>query len=236
MKGMLKAELFKFLHSYSLWVITSVVVASCGISIVTGTFISAEMTLSSINQDSMVQLIACSVYGVIILTNDFSNGLLRHYISNGYTRTEIICAKFIHFITGCSILLFLYPAVCVSLAAVIQGVETSFSTVLETMLFTFFKSLPLYWGMLGFTFLFSILIQKGVIAMGVSIASSILLVVFTNSFYGNLSNILQYSPIIQLNKLSQNTTNEYFIAVAVSLIILVLCLSGSIAKFRHDEL
>lgn len=233
---MIKAELFKFTHSYSLWTIIGILVAACGISIVTGVFSSAESTLASLNKDSMVQILACAVYSTIILTDDFSNGLLRHYISNGYTRASIICAKFFHYIVGCSILLFVYPVVCVSLAAIIQGVETSFISVFETMFFSFIKSLPLYLGISGLFFLFSILIKKGVIAMGVSIASSIFLVVFTNKFYENSSNILQYSPIIQLNKVSQNTTNEYLIAVAISLVVLVLCLCGSIAKFRHDEL
>lgn len=236
MKGMLKAELFKFTHSYSLWSIIGVIVGACSISIFTGIFINAEMTLANINQDCMIQLIACSVYGAIILTDDFSSGLLRHYISNGYNRTTIICAKFIHFIIGCSILLFVYPAICVTLTAVVQGTESSFAFVFKTTFLSFAKSLPLYLGILSIFFLISILIKKGIIAMGVSIASSILLVVFTNNLYGNLSNILQYSPIIQLNKISQNLTEEYFIAVTISLFILGLCLCGSIVKFRHDEI
>ena len=160
MKGMLKAELFKFCHSYSLWIIIGVLAASCSISILTGTYDSAEITLASLSIDSMVPILACAVYSAIILTDDFSNGLLRHYISNGYKRFSIICAKFIHYIFGCSVILLIYPLICISLTGIIQGVETSFIAVLGTMLLTFIKSLPLYWGIFGLFFLFSILSPK----------------------------------------------------------------------------
>ncbi len=236
MKGMLKAERFKFFHSHSLWVIIGVLVASCGISIVTGTYNSAEVTLANLIKDCMVPILACAIYSAIILTDDFSNGLLRHYISNGYRRASIICAKFIHYIFGCSILLFVYPYICVLLTALVQGVETSFGAVISTMLFTFLKSLPLYLGIFGLFFLFSILIQKGIISMGVSIASAILLVVFTNKFYEGAASVLKYSPIIQIGEITNNITGEYLVSVAISLFVLAACLFGSIVKFNHDEL
>lgn len=236
MKGMLKAELFKFFHSYSLWIIIGVLVASCGISIMTGVYSSAEIALANLSKDSMVPILACAIYSAIILTDDFSNGLLRHYVSAGHKRALIICAKFIHYILGCSALLLIYPFVCISLAAMTQGIETSLIAVLEAMLYTFAKSLPLYWGIFGMFFLFSILIQKGVVAMGVSVATSILLVVFTNKLYESTTNILRYSPIIQINKLTQNGTGEYLISVAISLVILTFCLCSSVIKFNHDVL
>lgn len=98
-----------------------------------------------------------------------------------------------------------------------QGVETSFIAVLEAMLCTFAKSLPLYWGIFGVFFLISILIQKGVVAMGVSVATSILLVVFSNKLY-------------------ESDTGEYLVSVTISLVILAFCLGSSIIKFNHDEL
>lgn len=236
MKGMLKAELFKFSHSYSLWIIIGVLVGFCGISIMTGTYDSAESTLASLSKDSMVPILACAVYSAIVLTDDFSNGLLRQYISNGYTKSSIICAKFVHYILGCTLLLLIYPLLSVFIATVMQGVETSFIAVIRTMFFIFIKSLPLYWGICGLFFLFSILIKKGVFAMGVSIASSILIVVFTNKLYESAAVILKYSPIIQINLVSQNITDAYFISIMVSLVVLISCLCGSIVKFCHDEL
>ena len=65
MKGMLKEERFKFFHSHSLWVIIGVLVASCGISIVTGTYNSAEVTLANLIKDCMVPILACAIYSAI---------------------------------------------------------------------------------------------------------------------------------------------------------------------------
>lgn len=234
---MLKAELFKFSHSCSLWSIIGILVASCGISIMTGTYNKAEITLASLSKDSMVPILACAVYGAMILTEDFSNGLLQHYISCGYTRTSVICAKFLHYILGCTLLLLIYPVVSVSLTAVVQGVETSFIAVLKTLFFIFITSLPLYWEIFGLFFLFSVLIQKGVVVMGVSLAFSIFIVVFTNKLYDSAAGILKYSPVIQINDIANGTiTSAYFVSILLAFVVLTVCVWISIVKFNRDEL
>lgn len=237
MKGMLKVEWFKFVHSYSLWIIIGVLVACCGVSILTGSYNSAEDTLISLTEDSMVPILACAIYSAIVVTDDFSNGMLRHYISNGYTRISIICAKFIHYILGCTILLLIYPMVSTFVAAIIQGVETSFIDVLQAIFFAFIKPLPLYWGIFSLFFLFSVLLEKGVVAMGTSIASAIIIVVFTNKFYDNAVGILKYSPIIQINEIAcGRITETYLISIFLSLALLATCVLASIVKFQHEEL
>ncbi len=233
MKGMLKAEKFKFLHSYSLWIIIGVLLICCGISIITGTYSSAEDALNSLSKDSMVPILACAIFSASILTEDFSNGLLRHFISNGYKRSFIIMAKFIHYMAGCGILLFVYPLVSVVLAAGIQGLETSFLAILISMLLSIFRSIPLYFGVFSVFFLFSVWSKKGTIAMGVSVAFSILIVIFTNKFY-SAGNLLRYSPIIQLGQ--SNDVSEYFISVGISMVVLVICLCSSVIRFNRDEL
>ena len=237
MKGMLKAELFKFTHSYSLWIIIGVLVISCGISTITGTYSSAENALINISKDSMVLILASAVYGAIILTEDFSNGLLRHFVSNGYKRTHIVLAKVVHYIVGCSILLLAYQVISVSFAALIQGVETSFLTVIRTTILISLQLLPLYLGVLGLFFLLAVLIKKGVIVVGVSVATSILLVVFTNKLYSGTSSILKYSPIIQISEVANGTvTSFYLVSILLSMVVLVVCVLGSVIKFNHDEL
>jgi len=234
---MLKAELFKFKHSYALWIILGVISASCTISIVTGTYGSAEQTLTNIAKDSMVPILACAIYSAIILTEDFSSKILRHYIANGYKRSSILLAKLVHFIVGCSILLFAYPAICVVIAAILQGVETSFAAVLRNLLLSFAQSLPLYFGIFGLFFLFSVLIQKGVIVAGTSVAASILIVVFTNKLYRGASSILSYSPIIQIGRIADGTVSfHYFVSILLSIAVLAVCVAGSVIKFNHDEL
>lgn len=236
MKGMLKAEFFKFKHSYALWIILGVISASCAVSVVTGTYDSAEQTLTSLAKDCMAPILACAIYGAIILTEDFSNGILKHYIANGYARSSIVLAKFIHYLAGCSILLLLYPGICVSLAAVMQGVKASLTELYGNMLLIFVKSLPLYWGIFGLFFLFCIVIQKGVTAAGASIAASILLVVFTNKLNSGISSVLKYSPIIQIEETADRTASAYFTAVIGSFVVLTACLLAGMVKFNHDEL
>lgn len=237
MRNMLKAEKYKFSHSCALWVIIGVLFAFCCISIMTDVFNSAENALLNISKDITVPLLGCSVYSAIILLDDFSNGLLQHYIASGYERTSILCAKFIHYIFGCSILLLVYPFLCISFTAIVRGIETSFVPVLWQFILIYLKSLPLYWGIVGLFFLVSILLQNAAIAIAVSVAVSLFLGVFPNRLYAD-SNlyILKYSPMIQLNEAATNLiSGEYLTAVIISFLFLGICLCWSIAKFKRDQ-
>lgn len=237
MKGMLKAEFFKFRHTYVLWIILAVISSACMISVATGTYCSAEQTLNAVAKDSMVPILACVLYSAVLLTEDFSSGIIRHYIASGYKRREIVFAKFLHYISGSSLLLFLYPGICVCAAAVMQGLETSFASVMENMLLLFVGTLPLYWGIFGLFFLISMATQKGVLAMGISLAVSILGVVFTKKFYGSGTEILKYSPVIQINEIASGTiTGAYGISVLLSLAMLAVCAGISMMRFCRTEL
>lgn len=236
MRNMLKAEKYKFSHSYALWTIISVLFAFCCISILTGVYSSAENALLNISKDTVVPLLGCSVYSAIILLDDFSNGLLKHYIASGYKRASILCAKFIHYIFGCSVLLLVYPFLCISFTAIVRGTETSFVLVLWQFIIIYFKSLLLYWGIMGLFFIVSILLQNAAVAIAISFAVSFLLGVFPNRLYVNGIYILKYSPMIQLNEAAANpVSSEYLIAIGISIFLLVLCLCGSIVKFKRDQ-
>ncbi len=236
MKGMLKAESFKFSHSSALWIIIGALVAFCSISILTGTYSSAENALIGISKDSMALILAGAVYGSIVLTDDFSNGLLRHFVSIGYKRTAVVLAKLVHYIAGCTLLILAYQTTSVSLAALVQGVETSFPSVIGKTFLASLRSLPLYWGILGLFFLLAVWIKKGAIAAGASVAVSIVLVVFTNRFYSGAS-MLEYSPIIQISEIAGGTvTSAYYVSVLLSLTALGACAWGSALKLEHDEL
>ena len=238
MKGMIKAELFKFLHTGTLWIILGILIISCGMSIVSGIYGSAEITLVSISKDSMVLTLSCAIYGAIILTEDFSNGLLRHYISNGYKRSTILLCKCLHYVFGCDILILLYQTICVSLSFLFLGAGTSFGHIFVQALITSFAVLPLYLGICGFFFLLAIVIKSGVAVMGVSVAASILSVVFTNKlYYSGMAPALKYSPVIQICEVAGGTAaSDYFLSILFSAIFFTACVFGSIMKLNRDEL
>ncbi len=236
MRNLIKAERFKFLHSSTLWIVIAVLFAFCSISILTGVYDSAESALRSISKDIPIPLLGCSVYSAIILLDDFSNGMIKHYIASGYKRAFIMLAKFFHYIFGCCILLFVYPLLCVTFTAIVRGVETSFVLVMQQFIFVYIKSLPLYLGIVSIFFLACILLKNAATAMAVSVAVSISLVVFSNKLYANNFAILKYSPMIQLDEIAANPISfEYYVAAAAAVFLLGSCLCIGIAKFKNDE-
>lgn len=238
MKGMIKTELFKFFHTGSLWMILGVLLLSCGISIVSGTYDSAEIALLSIGKDSMVLILSCGIYGAIMLTEDFSNGLLRYYVSNGYQRAAILLCKCLHYLCGCCILIILYQTISVSLAFLVLKADTNFGSLFARTLRLSIAVLPLYLGICGFFFLLAIVIKSGVAVMGVSVAASILLVVFTNKlYYSGRASVLQFSPIIQICEVATgNIQRSYFLSLLFSAVFFSACILGSIFKLNQDEL
>ncbi len=237
MKGMLKAELFKFKNSLVLWIIIAVITAFCFFSIIMGNYSSAEQVLISIAKDCMVPVLSCAVYGAVILTDDFSNGLLKHYIAGGYKRIFIILAKLIHYIFGCGVLLFVYPLLCTSFTALLYGTNTNFLFVFKDMIVIFFRTFPLYLGIFGLFFLFAVLIKKGAAVTGVSVAASIILGVSTNKLLVNAADLLKFSPVVQIVEVSSGSvTIAYFISVLLSLAALALCVLVCVLKFRKEEL
>lgn len=236
MRNLMKAERFRFLHSSALWIIITVLSAFCSISILTGVYDSAESALQSISKDTPIPLLGCSVYGAVILLDDFSNGMIKRYIASGYRRAYILLAKFIHYIFGCCVLLFVYPLFCVTVAAIVRGVEISFVSVMQQLFFVLMRSLPLYLGIASLFFLTCILLQNAAVAMAVSVAVSISLVVFSNKLYANNFAILKYSPLIQLHEAAAAPASlEYYAAVAIAVFLLGFCFFLGTVKFKNDE-
>lgn len=82
-----------------------------------------------------------------------------------------------------------------------------------------------------------IMIQKGVFVVRVSVAMSIIGVVFTNKFYENLTGVLKYSPIIQIGEIASGMiTTAYFVSTVLSLTFLIVCALTSAIKFNQTEL
>ncbi len=237
MRNILKADCYKSKSSHALWIILGAMTAFCWISVLIGTYENADTARISIGKDIMVPFFACAAYGAILLSEDFSNGAIRFYIAAGYKKSSILIAKLIHYLAGCSVLLFLYPCLSVLFIAVVKGTETSIAHIALQLFFDFLKVLPLYFGLLGIFFLFAFVMKKGSIVAGVSIASAIILVVFTNKFYDFGVSALKYSPITQMGLVYDGKLSfAYCIAVIISLAVMTLCILGSMERFKRDEL
>ena len=234
MKNIIKAERYRFTHSGVLWTIIAALFFFALIAILTGSYNSAEAALRSVFRDIAVILLGSSVYGTIILSEDYSNGLLYHYIAAGYKRASVICAKFVYYVLGCCILLFIYPLLSVTFTAVIRGIETSYLSLSLDFIVLFVKSLPLYLGIMGLFFLTTILFQKAAIAMAISVALSLFFTGFP-SIFRNVS-FLKFTPMIQLSSITASSISvEYLITAILSLCFLGLCLGGSVLKINRDQ-
>lgn len=62
MKRLMKAELYKFGHEKSVWIISAVLIACACISIFTQVYASAEDAFTNLGIDVMVLYLACAIY------------------------------------------------------------------------------------------------------------------------------------------------------------------------------
>ena len=236
MRGMLKVELFHFRNNWVLWVVLAVLVAPWLFPLLSGTFTALDGT-TVLSRDIMLVLVAGAAYGGITLPEDFSCGMIRHYIASGHSRSAIATAKFLHYLFGCTLLLLLYPLLLVLLAALVPGSGASLPAMLELMLDKFIKTFPFYWACFALYFFLAMLIQKGAATVGVTVVFSIMSVLVTNTLVNNhiLSENFEYIPFVQLVMSSVISDEKFPFAVLCALLFVILMLAAGIARLHFEE-
>lgn len=232
MLNLVKAELFRFIKSKSIWIILFVIIACSSISIFTGVYSSAENTFLNIAKDVMVIILSFAIYCGVSFSSDFQNRTIIHYIVGGQKRSYIVIAQLFHYFLGCIVLILGYPFISTFIAGILNGFETSVPFLLAKMIKIIFMGLPLYLSIASLFYMIMIIVRQGVFAMGISVALSIVIVVFTNKLYfgniGNCATALRFSPIIELQVLAKDVvTFDYLISlfIAVALIFTTFFIS-----------
>lgn len=74
----MKAELYKFGHEKSVWIISAVLIACACISIFTQVYASAENAFTNLGKDVMVLYLACAIYAGVSFADEFNNRTIIH--------------------------------------------------------------------------------------------------------------------------------------------------------------
>ena len=226
MKKLMKAELYKFQHEKSLWIISAILITCACISIFTQVYINAEDTFANLGKDAMVLYLACAIYAGVSFTDEFSNRTIIHTITHGYSRTQFLLAKVIHYLLGCILIIVAYLAISTGIAVVALGMSTPASVFIAHIVYAIFTGLPFYFIMAMVFFLFVIATRKGTLSIAGSVSSAILLVVFTNKAYSVQQfpeqSPLRLLPTIQLSMLYDGSLifGDYLISTILSIIFI----------------
>lgn len=224
MYNLFKVELYKLFKDRSVWVILLVLTVCSSISIFTGTYYSADNAFSSLSKDIMPLLFSLSIYSALSLYKEYQYRTVMHYVVSGHKRLLIIISQFVRYFMGCVILMFLYPLLSVVIACCVIGYETTLLALFVRVLKIILMQLPLFISFISLFFMIVIVVQKGVLAMGISVASTIIIVVFTNKLYFSsdttASPVIELLPTIQLQMISSNViNNKYILSCFVSMMI-----------------
>ena len=242
MKRLMKAELYKFGHEKSVWIISTVLIACACISIFTQVYASAENAFTNLGKDVMVLYLACAIYAGVSFADEFTNRTIIHIIAHGYSRMQFLMAKLIHYLLGCLLIILAYLPISTGIAAAVLGTSTPASVFIGHILCNILRGLPFYFVMTMVFFFFVIVTRKGALAIAGSVSSAILFVVFTNKAYSAQAfpeqSWLRLLPNIQLSMLYDGSLifTDYLIAVALSVISSITIFTVCIAIIRKTEL
>lgn len=232
---LLRAELYKFKKDITVWIISLLLVCCAGISIVTGVYSSVENAVLNLGKDSMILILACAVYAGFSCTDDFSNRTVLYAVTYGNSRCHILLVKYCHYLLGCTAIIISYMTASTLISLLTLETGVTLPALFYFVLKSLFLSLPLYWGIAVIFFFLAIITRKAVMTMGLSVAFSILGVVFTNKAYSSVpqpgNSPLRFFPTIQISSLYEKTLSafDYQSSVILSvLIILILLLAGSV--------
>lgn len=242
MKKLMKAELYKFQHEKSLWIISAILIACACISIFTQVYIDAEDTFAHLGKDAMVLYLACAIYAGVSFTDEFSNRTIIHTIAHGYSRMQFLLAKAIHYLFGCILIIVAYLAISTGIAVAAFGMSTPASVFIAHIVYAIFTGLPFYFIMAMVFFLFVIVTRKGTSSIAGSVSSAILLVVFTNKAYSVQQfpeqSWLRLLPTIQLSMLYDDSLvfRDYLISAILSIIFIFAMFLACIIIMSKVEL
>ncbi|MDE6603472.1 MAG: hypothetical protein K2K90_15280 [Lachnospiraceae bacterium] len=242
MMYLIKAELYKFKKDISVWIISFILTCCASISIYTGVYSNAENTVLNLGKDSMILILACAIYVGFSCTDDFTNRTVIYAITYGNRRLQILLAKYCRYIFGCTIIIITYMSVSMVISLFVLGTIITLPCLFMYAVKSLFLSLPLFWGIATIFFFFAIITRKSTMAMGISVACSIIGVVFTNKAYFSMqqsnNSLLRFSPIIQIPMIYEQTLSayDYTSTIIISIFIMfILLLAGSVI-FNKAEL
>ena len=242
MRNLMKAELYKLKKDMTVWVISLVLVCCAGISIFTGVYDSVENMVLNLGKESMILILACAIYAGFSCTDDFTDRTIIYAVTYGNRRFHILLVKGCRYILGCTAIIISYMVVSaiVSLPVLKAGMPMPDLTVYAVK--SLILSLPLYWAVAMIFFTFAMVMRKASVTMGISVASSILGVVFTNKAYSSApipdKSLLRLFPTIQIPMIYGKTFSscDYQMALIFSIfIIMIMLLAGSLI-FNKAEL
>jgi hypothetical protein len=156
-------------------------------------------------------------------------------ITSGYKRYNIMLALLLHYFIGCTIIIVTYPLLCSVIAGIVHGFDTPIVRFLLNFAEIMLKALPLYLSISYLFFMIMIFVMKSYVAMGISVAACIIVVVFTNKLQNDSSFFWELSPIIQLQELAGNTI-DYFPALFISICFLAILICITVTFFQRIEI
>jgi len=242
MKRLMKAELYKFQHEKSVWIISMVLIACTCISIFTNVYSCAEDTFANIGKDVIVLYLAYAIYAGISLADEFANRTIIHIIVRGYSRQQFLLAKVVHYLFGCALIEISYLTVCTIIATVALGIRTSAHTLIKQMVCSMFGGLPFYFAMAIFFFFFVVATRKGSLAIAGSVSFSIICVVFTNKVYFAQAvpeqSWLRLLPTMQLSMIYDGSVmlDDYLVTFLLSLVVIIITFFVCVILIREVEL
>lgn len=242
MRNLMKAELYKLKKDMIVWVISLVLVCCAGISIFTGIYDSVENMILNLGKESMILILACAIYAGFSCTDDFTDRTIIYAVTCGNRRFHILLVKACRYILGCTAIIISYMAVSMIVSLPVLETEISLSDLAVYAAKSIILSLPLYWAVAMFFFAIAMVTRKAAITMGISVAGSILGVVFTNKAYSSASipgkSLLRFFPTIQIPMIYEKTffSHDYQMALIFSILIIMSMLLASSVIFSKAEL
>lgn len=242
MMYLIKAELYKFKKDISVWIISFGLICCTSITVFTGAYSNAENAVLNLGKDSMVLILACAIYVEFSCTDDFTNRTVIYAITYGNRRFQILLAKYCRYIVGCTIIIISYMTVSMIISFLVLETEMVLPHLFLYAARSLLLSLPLYWVIATIFFFFAIITRKSSMAMGISIAGSIIGVVFTNKAYFSMqqpdNSLLRFSPIIQIPMIYEQALSayDYTNTIIISIFIMFILLLVGSTIFNKVEL
>ncbi|MGG5463282.1 ABC transporter permease [Clostridium sp. B9] len=200
-----------------------------------GSYIMVEMLKSA---DILILLFLPIISSILMI--DFSSGTIKNNIISGYSRSKIYLSKLIVCSITCILIVLFYVVIAFCMVTIKNGYDGSLdlNLILETIKVILIQ-IPIYIGIISTAFMIGILTQNKTVVISIYLLYQFVIEIIFIAFGDKLSNIMQYEPISNLDKvahISTNTSGDNLTFILIGIVMIVVTIFIGLIKMNRMDI
>lgn len=199
----------------------------------------SNITVEILKSGDILILLFLPIISSVLMT-DFSAGTVKNNIISGYSRSKIYLSKLVVCSITCIFIVLFYVIMAFLMVTIKNGYDGNLdlNLILNTLKVIVIQ-MPIYIGIISTAFMIGVLTQNKTVVITVYLLYQFVAETIFIALGDKISNIMQYEPISNLDKVAHigsNTFSDNLIFIVIGLVILVVTMFIGLTKINRMDI